>query len=331
MSATVLVTGGAGYIGSHVCKSLVRQGYKVVNLDNLSTGYRALARWGTLEIGDLRDAAFLDAVMARHKPQAVVHLAALSLVAESFAKPELYHDNNVTGFTRLLNAMQAHQVRQFVFSSSCAVYGIPAEDGPIALTCPLQPISPYGETKRAIEGLLEDAAKASPLRYVSLRYFNAAGADPDGETGECHTPETHVIPLALRAALARQPFFLNGNDYPTPDGTAVRDFVHVCDIAEAHVQALGYLQEGKDSAVFNLGSGTGTSVQQLVTMIGQITGSPLQVTLQPRRAGDPPFLVADTTLTRRFLHWEPRYSLEEALLTALAWERAQQASAQHTA
>jgi UDP-arabinose 4-epimerase len=316
----VLVTGGAGYIGSHVCKALAARGIVPVAVDNLSRGHREAVRWGPLEAVDLRERAKLDDVFARWRPEAVLHFAALAEVGESVRDPATYYENNVAGTLSLLAAMRTAECRRMVFSSTCAVYGVPSSL-PIVEELPLAPISPYGWSKRMIEQVLVSYDEAYALRSVSLRYFNAAGADPDGETGERHDPETHLIPRTLDAAAGRAPsIVVFGTDYDTPDGTCIRDYVHVVDLADAHVAALEHLSRGGATVSLNLGAGAGHSVLEVLAAAERVTGRPIRRELRPRRAGDPPRLVADARRAREILGWQPRLSdLSTILQHAWAW------------
>ena len=290
---SVLVTGGAGFIGSHTCKQLQAKGYRPVTFDNLSTGNRSAVQFGPFVHGDVRDAGAVAAAIRAHRVSAIIHFAASAYVGESVADPANYYDNNVGGMIGLLAAVRATGIKNVVFSSSCATYGIP-DTLPIRETTPQSPINPYGRTKLYGEEMLRDHDAAYGQRHVALRYFNAAGADPDGILGEYHTPETHLIPLALLAAAHRGPALnVLGTDYPTPDGTCIRDYIHVRDLARAHVLALGYLQGGGASTALNLGSGVGLSVRQVIAAIEKLTGEPMPVRFGPRRAGDPPVLTAD--------------------------------------
>ncbi len=290
---SVLVTGGAGFIGSHTCKHLQANGYRPVVFDNLSTGNRSAVRFGPFVEGDLRDAGAVAAAIRAHRVSAVIHFAASAYVGESVVDPAKYYDNNVGGMIGLLAAVRATGIHNLVFSSSCATYGIP-ETLPIRETTPQRPINPYGRTKLYCEEILRDHDAAYGLRHVALRYFNAAGADPDGTLGEVHTPETHLIPLALLAASGKGPALnILGSDYPTPDGTCIRDYIHVSDLARAHVLALGYLQSGGVSTALNLGSGVGLSVRQVIAAIEDLTDRRMPVSFGPRRAGDPDVLTAD--------------------------------------
>ena len=319
---TLLVTGGAGYIGSHVCKALSARGILPVVYDNLSRGHRWAVRWGPLEEGDVLDSARLDEVLARHRPESVMHFAALSLVEELVRDPALYRHNNVAGSVALLEAMARAGVRTMVFSSTCAVYGIP-EAVPINEGAPQRPINPYGETKRAIEEALREHGSAHGLRWTALRYFNAAGADADGEIGEAHEPETHAIPSAIAAALGRAPAFsIFGTDYPTPDGTAIRDYIDVGDLADAHIAALEYLEGGGASDAFNIGTGSGASVREVVAAVEAAAGRALPVREAPRRPGDPAILVADPAKAARVLGWRARArDIGPIVARAFRWHR----------
>lgn len=323
----VLITGGAGYIGSHTCKALAAQGHQVVVYDNLSTGHRKLVRWGDFEYGDIRDSARLDAVLRRHKPDGCIHFASSIAVGESVIDPGKYYDNNVIGSLRIMECLRDAGCSNLVVSGTAAVYGLP-EQVPIAEDSHLNPINPYGRTKLAMEWMLQDFAIAHDLRWVSLRYFNAAGGDPDGETGECHDPETHLIPNVLRAIDGDIPALrLFGDDYNTPDGTCIRDYIHVSDLAAAHVLALEYLLAGKASIAMNLGSGTGISVREILDAAAQVTGRPVPHAIEGRRAGDPARLVADSSLAQKNLGWNMRYSdINTILASAWAWHCKEKAS-----
>jgi UDP-glucose-4-epimerase GalE len=320
MSKSVLVTGGAGYIGSHACKILARAGYRPVVFDNMSRGHREAVRWGPLVEGDLADRGRLTAALVEHRASAVMHFAAYAYVGESVADPAMYYRNNLGGTLSLLDAMREAGVDKIVFSSTCATYGTP-DSVPIRETAPQLPVNPYGETKLAIERVLRWYGEAYGLRSVSLRYFNAAGADPDGEIGELHEPETHLVPLVLQAALGqRAQIDIYGTDYPTPDGTAVRDYIHVQDLAEAHLCAIEHLADGGESAALNLGTGRGHSVREVVRGAESVSGRPIACRDTARRLGDPPALVADPSLAAELLGWRARLSdLETILRTALAW------------
>lgn len=322
MSGTILVTGGAGYIGSHTVRRLVRNGYRVAVLDNLSKGHRwAVPQDVPLLVGDIADTAQVTMTIRQFHVTSIIHFAAFSLVGESMIEPRAYYTNNVTGTLHLLDAMRASGVDRIVFSSSAAVYGEPASV-PIDEDSTLAPSSVYGRTKLVIEGILHDYAVAYGLRSVSLRYFNAAGADPDGGIGEDHDPETHLIPLVLQAAAGRRPSVsVFGSDYPTADGTCVRDYVHVNDLADAHILALESL-ERQTEAVYNLGSGEGFSVRQIIETAQRIVGHDIPVLEADRRAGDPAVLVAGNLRARRELGWTPQMAdLEAIMRTAWNWEQ----------
>ncbi|MGC8764215.1 MAG: UDP-glucose 4-epimerase GalE [Acidobacteriota bacterium] len=320
MTRTVLVTGGAGYIGSHTCKALRLAGYTPVAYDNLCRGHQWAVKWGPLEEGDTRDTARLREVLERHRPEAVLHFAAFTYVGESVEAPLLYAANNVAGTVSLLEACREAGVRRFVLSSTAAVYGTP-EQVPIPEDHPRRPVNPYGRTKAFLEDLLEDAWRAHGLAAISLRYFNAAGADEDADTGEAHEPETHLIPLALDAARGAHPrLILFGDDYDTPDGTCIRDYIHVSDLAEAHVLALKSLEKAPRCEAYNLGLGQGFSVKEVIRAAAEVTGMPIPVEVGGRRPGDPPVLVADPSRARRDLGWTPRFQDLHAILeTAWRW------------
>lgn len=320
----ILVTGGAGYIGAHTVKRLNAAGLETVVLDNLSTGHRDFARWGAFIQGDVGDAAVLDRVFASRTIDAVVHFAAASQVGESVREPLRYYDNNVGGAIALLAAMRRHRVDTLVFSSTCAVYG-PPFDALLTEDHPCEPISPYARSKRMIEHILEDLARAEGLKYVALRYFNAAGADSEAEVGERHNPETHLIPLVLQTALGQRDHLeLFGDDYPTPDGTPIRDYIHVQDLADAHILALRHLQNGGDSGPMNLGNGQGHSVREVIQAAREVTGRDISVRTAPRRPGDSTRLVGDAARARAVLGWRPRYDdIREIIATAWAWHRAE--------
>jgi UDP-arabinose 4-epimerase len=321
MTATrILVTGGAGYIGSHVCKVLARAGFEPIVYDNLLRGHRAAVRWGTLEVGDMTNEDRLHEVFERHRPTSVMHFAALTYVGESVSDPALYYRNNVVGTLALLSAMRRFGVGTLVFSSTCATYGNPVRL-PLTEDHPREPINPYGASKLTVERILADYSMAYGLRSTVLRYFNAAGADPDGEIGEDHDPETHAVPLAIMAAAGKgPPFRIFGTDYPTPDGSAIRDYIHVLDLAEAHLSALMYLLNGGAAGVFNLGTGTGTSVLELIASVERAGSRQVPVVHAPRRPGDPPVLVADAQRAVATLGWQPRYrDIDEIVATAWSW------------
>jgi len=319
---SVLVTGGAGFIGSHTCKALRSAGFSPLSYDNLSRGNAEAVKWGELVIGDIVDGHLLRETLKRHRPSAVIHFAAFAYVGESTENPELYYRNNVAGTLTLLEAMRECDVRHIVFSSSCAVYGVPAIV-PIPEKSPLNPVNPYGATKMMCERILSDCADAFSLNWMALRYFNAAGADPDGEIGECHVPETHVIPLILDAAAGeREAFTVFGTDYPTADGTCIRDYIHVSDLADAHVLALRNLMQGGESEAVNIGTGRGWSVLELIDIARQVTGREIPIRPGPRRPGDPPALVSEPRRARERLAWWPRYpSVAQQIEHAWAWHQ----------
>ena len=312
--SSVLVTGGAGYIGSHACKVLAQNGFTPVTFDNLSTGWEQAVKFGPFEQGDLQDRARLDEVFAKHKPVAVMHFAAFSQVGESMSDPGLYWRNNVGGSLTLIEAAVASGCQNFVFSSTCATYG--EQDG-IALTedSAQMPINAYGASKRAIEDILANFEVSHGLNHVIFRYFNVAGADPDGEVGEFHQPETHLIPLVLDAVEGkRDALTLYGTDYDTPDGTCIRDYVHVMDLVDAHVLGLNWLLDGKGSAAFNLGTGTGFSVREVVNASAAITNKPVPMIEGERRAGDCTKLVSGSEKARKLLGWDPKRSKMDAMV-----------------
>jgi UDP-glucose-4-epimerase GalE len=317
----VLVVGGAGYIGSHAARVLRRHGHEVVIYDNLSTGHALLAQEFDLVQGDIVDSARLSAAM-RHV-DAVMHFAAHASVGESVENPRKYFRNNVEGGLTLLNTCLDCGVRRFIFSSTCAVYGVPS-NVPISEDNPRQPVNPYGVSKLFFERALEDYDRAYGLRFASLRYFNAAGADESGEIGELHDPETHLIPSALLAVKGkRAELELFGTDYPTPDGTCIRDYIHVNDLAEAHVLALKYLADGGDSIALNLGTGHGYSVKEVLDKVEEVTGREVSKRVAPRRAGDPPALVADPRRAEQLLRWKATRSLDRIVSTAWKWMQRQ--------
>jgi UDP-glucose-4-epimerase GalE len=322
MIPNILVTGGAGYIGSHTCKELARRGFNPIGFDNLSRGSPAAVKWGPLIIGDLLKKRDLWKAFADFEIHGVVHFAALAYVGESVSEPGRYFRNNVAGTLNLLDAMAEAGVPNLVFSSSCAVYGIPARV-PIAEDAVTKPVNPYGESKLQTEKMLPWFGKTHGLKWAALRYFNAAGADPEGEIGENHEPETHLIPLAIQAAVGSGPALrVFGTDYPTPDGTAIRDYIHVSDLADAHVRALDYLRQDGESSAFNLGTGHGFSVREISDAVARVAKSEVPLIESPRREGDPPMLIADTSRANAVLGWNARHSdLDSIVRTALAWER----------
>jgi len=322
---TILVTGGAGYIGSHAVLALKRAGYGVIVFDNLVYGHRDLVEKVLqleLIVGDTNDRELLDKLFATHDIAAVMHFSAYAYVGESVTDPDKYYRNNVVGTLTLLEAMLAASVKQFVFSSTCATYGVP-QTVPIPEDHPQNPINPYGATKLMVERILWDFNAAYDFKSVVFRYFNAAGADPSGLLGEDHNPETHLIPLVLMAALGkRESISIFGTDYPTPDGTCLRDYIHVTDLAEAHILGLEYLLQGGDTDVFNLGNGNGFSVKQVIDTAIQVTGQNVKVVESDRRPGDPPILVGSSDKARKTLGWQPKYSdLPEIVTHAWQWHQ----------
>jgi UDP-glucose 4-epimerase len=322
---TILVTGGAGYIGSHAVLALKRAGYEVVILDNLVYGHKDLVEkvlQVELVVGDTSDRPLLDDLFARHEIAAVMHFSAYAYVGESVTDPAKYYRNNVYGTLTLLEAMEAASVKKFVFSSTCATYGVPSVV-PIPEDLPQNPINPYGATKLMVERILSDFDVAYGLKSVRFRYFNAAGADPSGLLGEDHNPETHLIPLVLLTALGkRKSISIFGTDYPTNDGTCVRDYIHVSDLADAHVLGLEYLINGGDSNFFNLGNGSGFSVKEVIETARQVTGCDIPVEEKERRAGDPPALIGSAEKARTILGWNPQYSnLDDIISHAWKWHQ----------
>jgi UDP-arabinose 4-epimerase len=318
--SNVLVTGGAGYIGAHACKALAASGFKPIAYDSLVHGHEWAVQWGPLAKGDVLDRNRLDQVFADYQPSAVMHFAAYAYVGESVGQPSKYYRNNVAGTLNLLDVMREHAVNQMVFSSTCATYGVP-QAVPISELHAQNPINPYGASKLMVERILADFSSAYGLRSISLRYFNAAGADPEADVGEEHDPETHLIPLVLQAAYGSEPdIIINGTDYDTPDGTCIRDFIHVTDLAEAHVLALKALQGEPKSASYNLGTGNGFSVREVIRTARALTGRSIAVKEGSRRPGDPPRLVADATRAKNELGWKPRYGdLDQIITTAWNW------------
>lgn len=323
----LLIVGGAGYIGSHACKVLAERGVSLINLDNLSRGHREFTRWGEFIEGDLGDRALLDSIFRTHQIDAVMHFAALAYVGESVSQPDRYYLNNVQKPLVLLDAMVAHGVKHFIFSSTCATYGeIPAQHIPVSEEFPQNPVNPYGRSKYFFEQILKDFDRAFGLKSVFLRYFNAAGADPGCEIGEWHEPETHLIPLAFQAALGGTPLTVFGTDYEIPggngDGTCVRDYIHILDLVEAHILALHFLKRESRTEAFNLGNGRGFSVLEVIRMAEQVSGLPVPFTAGPRRPGDPGILVGSAAKAREVLGWKPRFAdLRMILETAWAWEK----------
>lgn len=320
---TVLVTGGAGYVGSHVVQELRAAGILCAVVDNLVRGHRELVTGADLIVGDIADSALVRQIIADYQVDAVMHFAAYAYVAESIEEPGKYYQNNVGATINLLNTMVETGVKKFVFSSTCATYGLP-EAVPMTEDHSQRPVNPYGSTKLMVERILQDFENVYGLRSVVLRYFNAAGADPTGQIGEWHDPETHLIPLALQAAGGqRDSIAIFGTDYATLDGTCVRDYIHVTDLAQAHILGLRYLNAGNPSDAFNLGNGRGFSVREVIEAAERITGRRIKATEAPRRPGDPPTLVGSSTKARRVLGWAPRYdSLDAIIETAWKWHRA---------
>ena len=315
----VLITGGAGYIGSHTAKVMAKSGFQPVALDNMSFGHDWAVKWGPLEKGELGDVEFVRGVIRKHKIEAVIHFAANAFVGESMTNPRKYFQNNVVNTLNLLNVMTDENVKNFVFSSTCATYGDPIRV-PIDETHPQSPVNPYGESKLFVEKMLKWYGPAYNLKWTALRYFNAAGADPDGEIGEDHEPETHLIPLVIQVAQGLRPHAsIFGTDYATPDGTAIRDYIHVTDLADAHVKSLQRLLKGEESTVFNLGTGTGSSVREVIKAVEKASGKPVKVVEAPRRAGDPPALVADAKKANTVLGWKPQFAKMETIVEH-AWK-----------
>jgi UDP-glucose 4-epimerase len=319
---TILVVGGAGYIGSHCVKILYKKGFKVISYDNLSRGFRDAVMVGEFVEGDIGDPKRLKDLFSSHPIDAVMHFAAYAYVGESVKKPEMYMENNFKKTKVLLDAMVEHDILSFIFSSTCAVYGIPKEI-PIPENHPRKPVSPYGESKMLVEDMLAQYDGKYGLKSVSFRYFNAAGCDPEGELGERHHPETHLIPLALRAALGTgRPLSIFGTDYDTQDGTCIRDYIHVNDLSEAHILGLEYLFNQKKSELFNLGNGNGFSVKEIVRTVEEVTGRQVPCQETPRRAGDPPVLIGNAQKAIGTLNWRTAYGrIEDIIGTAFLWEK----------
>ncbi len=318
----ILVTGGAGYIGSHTCKALAYAGYEPVVYDDLSNGHAEAVLWGPLVKGDVRDVDRLASTMSAHSISGVIHFAGLIEVGGSMRRPDLYWDHNVNGVAAVLSAMRQADVSRLIFSSTAAVYGTPAQPGLLSETDALGPINPYGDSKLAGERMIAASCNAFGLEAVALRYFNASGADPEGQIGEAHNPETHLIPLAIEAALSGQSLTVFGSDFPTPDGFCMRDYIHVADLARAHVLALGLDRIDGGFEAMNLGRGVGASVVEVIEAVGNACGRPPLHTIGPRRAGDPPMLVADPSRARARLEWRPEFDdLQTIIDTAVAWRR----------
>jgi len=320
--ARILITGGAGYIGSHALKALGEKGYTILVYDNLSKGHRDAVMHGDLVVGDLGDKELLDRTIQEFQPEAVMHFASFIEVGESVREPLKYYRNNVVNTINLLETLIKHQVDNFIFSSSAAVYGNP-EKIPITEQAPIRPINPYGRAKAIVEAVLYDLSMASQFRSVSLRYFNAAGADPSGQLGERHSPESHLIPLILKTAKGERDYLkIYGSDYPTPDGTCIRDYIHVEDLVNAHLLALEYLLAGGKSDIFNCGYGHGYSVREVIEEAKKVTQVEISIQEADRRAGDPPLLVADSSKLKQKLTWNPKYDdLNYIIRTAWDWEK----------
>jgi UDP-arabinose 4-epimerase len=324
VNKNILVTGGAGYIGSHVCQMLKRYGFTPVTYDNLCSGNISAVQWGPLIEGDIRDTELLSETISKYNPIAIMHFAALIQVGESVSNPSLYYNNNVYGSFCLLEQANKHSIKHMVFSSTAAVYGLPDKNF-ILEDDPKKPINPYGQTKLMMEQMIYDYSKAYGLNYAVLRYFNAAGADPDGKSGTAYKVDTHLIPLLMKVAgNVSENIKIFGTDYQTPDGTAIRDYVHVTDLAEAHILSLKHILSGGDNLVLNIGTNQGLSVNQVVQAARQITGHPIPEVVSERRAGDPSTLVADSTKARQVLNWIPAHSnIEKIISTAWAWKKFQ--------
>jgi len=321
MNQVILVTGGAGYIGSHTCKVLAQNSFQPVTIDNLVNGHKWAVNWGDMINGDIRDGHLLDSVFKKYQPCAVIHFAGFAYVRESIVNPGIYYENNVCGSISLLEAMRRNNCQNIIFSSSCATYGIP-DTIPITENCPQKPISPYGRSKLMIEKILKDYQHAYGVNYVILRYFNAAGADPDGEIGEKHDPETHIIPLLIQTALKKRSCFeIFGTKFSTYDGTAIRDFIHVTDLAEAHLLSLQYLLDSGQSQTMNIGSGKGYSVKDIIKQICTISNAGIDFKESPANPGDPPILIANADKSYKILNWKPsRSNIEDIIQSAWKWE-----------
>ena len=322
MAENVLITGGAGYIGSHTCKALAALGYLPISLDNLIYGHKWAVQWGPFVKGDISDPLVLDHIFSNYQPRAVIHFAAYAYVGESVEHPSKYYQNNVAGSITLLEAMRRHGCRDMIFSSSCATYGIP-QQVPISESHTQIPVNPYGRSKLMMEQIIQDYGSAYGIRYAIMRYFNAAGADPEGQIGEDHNPETHLIPLLLQTAQGFRDYTeVYGSDYDTPDGTAIRDYIHVTDLAEAHILALKHLEESPQSFSVNLGTGKGNSVMEVIQAVQQVTGRPVAYRLVGRRPGDPPVLVAKADQAYSLLGWKPDFGdIQKTISTAWNWHQ----------
>lgn len=315
----ILITGGAGYIGSHINKMLAQKGYETVVFDNLVYGHREAVKWGVLEIGDLADEKRLDEIFKKYPIESVFHFAAYAYVGESVTEPSKYYNNNVANTLHLLDAMKKHDIKHIVFSSTCATYGV-LQQMPVTEEMEQKPINPYGASKLMIERILSDYHKAYGLNYCCLRYFNAAGADPDGEIGESHDPETHLIPLILAAAAGDREFIkVFGTDYPTRDGSCIRDYIHVTDLADAHLRAMDYLKKGGESTCMNLGNCVGSTVLEVIEVARKVTGREIPMVLDNRRPGDPPILEGSAKKAEQLLGWKPKYGEIQVILEH-AWK-----------
>jgi UDP-glucose-4-epimerase GalE len=324
MAGTVLITGGAGYVGSHTCKAIAARGYLPVCLDNLMYGHARAVHWGPLVKGDIADSLVLDQIFSDYRPKAVIHFAAYAYVGESVEHPAKYYQNNVAGSISLLEAMRRHDCKNIIFSSSCSTYGMPLQI-PIPENHPQLPINPYGRTKLMMEQIIRDYGSAYGIRYAILRYFNAAGADPEGQIGEDHDPETHLIPLLLQTVQGRRDYTeIYGTDYDTPDGTAIRDYIHVADLAGAHLLALKCLVQSAQSFCLNLGTGKGNSVMEVIRAVQQVTGKSVSYRFVGRRPGDPPALVAKADQATSLLGWRPDFrDIQTTISTAWNWQQSQ--------
>lgn len=321
-NASVLVAGGAGYIGSHMCKLLYQNGFTPIVIDNLSYGHKEFVKWGPLIIGDIANKELVQKTIQTYQPIAAFHFSAFTYVGESVQNPQKYYQNNVVQTIHFLDSLIEMNVKHVIFSSSCATYGIPQEKY-LTESHPQNPINPYGMTKLIIEKCLQDYSKAYGLKSVSLRYFNAAGADPDHEIGEDHNPETHLIPLVLDVALKRKKSItIFGDNYPTKDGTCIRDYIHINDLGLAHLQALKYLQNQGETTAFNLGNGQGFSVKEIIAKTIKITNKPIPIEIGPKREGDPPILVGNASKAHSVLKWTPQYAnIQTIIKTAWAWHQ----------
>ncbi|MCK9150792.1 UDP-glucose 4-epimerase GalE [Methanobacterium alcaliphilum] len=318
----ILIIGGAGYIGSHINKMLNQLGHETIILDNLSYGHKEFTKWGKFIEGDINETAKLERIFQNYPVDSVMHFAAFTYVGESVTNPQKYYVNNVKNTLNLLETMNKYHIKNFIFSSTCAVYGEPQEL-PLKEDHPLNPINPYGRSKLMIENILKDYSEAYDFNYASLRYFNAAGADPEAEIGEWHDPETHLIPLVLDAASGRRDAInIFGTDYPTKDGTCIRDYIHVCDLAQAHLKALDYLKDKDTSEIFNLGNGNGFSVREVIETAARITGQKIKSIEDKPRAGDPPILIGSAAKAKKVLGWKPHWKdLSEIIETSWKWHQ----------